>query len=68
MASAKWPADRTKEAEVWLDVALAQTQLEVRSILCCFSSNKVDKVVQKSSLMAEKRLDLIQDDCCHDTE
>lgn len=39
LAAAKWPADWTKEAGVCLDIALAQTQLEVNDILCRFPAN-----------------------------
>lgn len=39
IAAAKWPADWTKEAGVWLDIALAQTQLEVIDILSRSSAN-----------------------------
>lgn len=39
MSAAKWPTDWTKEAGLWLDIALAETQLEVNDILCCFSAN-----------------------------
>lgn len=39
IAAAKWPTDWTKEAGVWFDIALAQTQLEVNDILSRFSAN-----------------------------
>lgn len=39
MAEAKWPTDWTKEARLWLDMALAATQLEVNDILYRFSAN-----------------------------
>ena len=37
-AAAKWPSDRTKGARLWLDVALAATQLKVNDIFCVTSS------------------------------
>ena len=39
VAAAKWPTDWTKKARPRLDIALAETQLEVNDILCRFSAD-----------------------------
>lgn len=60
MAAAKWPADWTKEARPWLDMALAATQLEVNDILYHFSASgaphATTRLLEKSPYGEEKRL------------
>lgn len=60
IAAAKSPRDWTKEARLWLDIALAETQLEVNDILCRFSASSAPhastRLFKKSPLMRVKRL------------
>lgn len=43
IAAAKWLTDWTKKARVCLDIALAQTQLEVNDILCLFLASSAPR-------------------------
>ena len=55
IAATKWPTDCTKEARVLLDIALAQTQLEVNDVSCRFSANsapqEMTRLFKKALLM-----------------
>lgn len=72
--AAKWPTDWTKETRGWLDIALAQTQLEVSDILCSFPACTVPHAMTrlfKKALWGEQMGQLNTRNmvyCCHGTE
>lgn len=74
IAAAKWPADWTKEAGFWLDIALAETQLEFNDILCRFSADSALHAMTrlfKKALLGELKGQLntkFLAYCCHETE
>lgn len=58
IAAAKWPTDWTKEARVWLDIALAQIQLEINDVLCRYSANAAPREMTrlfKKALLRERK-------------
>lgn len=74
IAAAKWPTDWTKEARLWLDIALVETQLEVYNTLCRFSTNSAPDATTrlfKKALFREQKGRLntkILAYCCHERE